>query len=102
MIPELADCLLLLEVQIGAKNIYLKPIVRPPLNKKLFPVYRPGESKRADWNFFSHLFKKKIFFLLFPLYILVFKKIEIRKQKNPDLPTDSFFPHPAHRKQFFT
>ena len=41
----------------------------PPLNKKLFPVYRPGRSKRADWNFFFHLLKN--FFLLFPLYILV-------------------------------
>ena len=33
--------------------------VRPPLNKKLFPVNWPGGSKRADWNFFFHLFKKK-------------------------------------------
>ena len=46
--------------------------VRPPLNKKLFPVYRPGGSKRANWNLFFHLFKEFFFFfLLFPLYILV-------------------------------
>ena len=33
--------------------------VRPPLNKKLFPVNWPGGSKRADWNFFFHLFNNK-------------------------------------------
>ena len=27
--------------------------MRPPLNKKLFPVHRPGGLKRADWDFFS-------------------------------------------------
>ena len=32
---------------------HVKP--RPPLNKKLFPVYRPGGSKRADWNFLFHI-----------------------------------------------
>ena len=24
----------------------------PPLNKKLFPVHRPGGLKRAEWDFF--------------------------------------------------
>ena len=47
--------------------------MRRPVNKKVFPVYRPGGSKRADWNFFFHLFKKSFFFLLPPLYILVKK-----------------------------
>ena len=47
--------------------------LRPPFNKKSFRVYRPGGSKRADWNFFFHLFKKKKI-LLSPLYILVFKQ----------------------------
>ena len=32
------------------------------LNKKLFPVYRPGGSKRADWNFFFHLFNFYFFY----------------------------------------
>ena len=39
--------------------------IRPPLNKKLFPVYRPGGSKKADWNFFF-IFSKKLFFVTFP------------------------------------
>ena len=40
--------------------------VRPPLNKKLFPVHRPGGLKRAYRNFFFHIFKKKIFFYFPP------------------------------------
>ena len=35
----------------------------PPLKKKLFPVQRPSGLKRADWNFFFHIYKKKIFLL---------------------------------------
>ena len=55
--------------------------VKPPLNKKLFPVYRPGGSKRTDWNFFFFILsKKKKIFLLFSLYILVYKKNEFRKK----------------------
>ena len=40
---------------------YTNCSIRPPLNKKLFPVHRPGGLKRADWNFFYffHIFKKK-------------------------------------------
>ena len=49
----------------------VKQTVRPSLKEKLFPVYRPGGSKRADWNLFFPLFKKLFLFLLFPLYILV-------------------------------
>ena len=34
--------------------------IRPPLNKKSFPVHRPGGLKRAEWEgFFFHVFKKK-------------------------------------------
>ena len=35
---------------------------RPPLIEKLFPVDRPSGFKRADWNFFFHIFFKKWFF----------------------------------------
>ena len=56
--------------------------------------------KRADWNSFFHLFYLKFFFFT-PSVHSSLKKIEIRKKKkNPDLPTGSFFPHPAHRRQF--
>ena len=39
----------------------------PPLNKKLFPVHRPGGLKRADWDFFFMIkffmiFEKSFFF----------------------------------------
>ena len=30
----------------------ISPALRPPLDKKLFPVGRPSGFKRADWNFF--------------------------------------------------
>ena len=67
--------------------------VGPALSKKVFPVQRPGELKRADWNFF----------LPFPLYIQVYTKMKLgKKKKNPDLPTGRLFGHPAYRKQFFT
>ena len=29
--------------------------VRPSLNKKVFPVHRPGGLKSADWDFFFFL-----------------------------------------------
>ena len=50
--------------------------IGPPLNKKLFPVYRPGGQKRAYWNFYFPVFskKKKKNLLPPPLYILVYKK----------------------------
>ena len=51
----------------------------------MFPVYRPGGSKRADWNFFFFIFSQENIFLVFPLYILVY-----------------FFAHPVHRKRFCT
>ena len=76
--------------------------VRPPLNKKLFPVYRTGGSKRADWNFFFHLF---IFFNTFLPVHSSLKKNEIRKKKkkkkNPDLSTGSFFSPPGPQETIF-
>ena len=50
------------------------PVLRPSSNKKSFPVHQPVGLKRAYWNFFLSCFQKKIFFLTFPLYILVYKK----------------------------
>ena len=76
--------------------------VGPPLNKKLFPLYWPGGSKRADWNFFSSYLKKKKKNLVPPLYILVYKKMKLEEKKNSHLPTGFFFAHPVHRKRFFT
>ena len=34
-------------------------MLRPPLEKMLFPVQRPGESMRADWDLFFSFSKKK-------------------------------------------
>ena len=39
--------------------------LRPPLNKKVFPVHRPGGLKRADWDFFFMIFEKSLFFSIF-------------------------------------
>ena len=39
--------------------------LRPPLNKKLFPVHRPGGLKRADWDFFFMIFEKRFFSSIF-------------------------------------
>ena len=36
---------------------------RPPLDKKVFPVHRPGGLKRDDWDFFFMIFEKSFFFL---------------------------------------
>ena len=33
--------------------------IRPPLNKKVFPVHRPDGLKRADWDFFFMIFEKR-------------------------------------------
>ena len=45
----------------------IPPLVRPPLNKKLFHVHRLGGLKRADWDFFFMIFEKKS---CFPLNLL--------------------------------
>ena len=47
----------------GRQMFYLQA-VRPPLNKKLFPVHRPSGLKRANWNFYFHI--SKIFVFTFP------------------------------------
>ena len=57
----------------------------------MFPVHRPGGLKRAYWNFFFLFFNLLLFFLLPPpppLYILVSKKIEIRKEKKDSRPPE--------------
>ena len=86
-------------------------VFRHPLNKKFFPVHQPVGLKRADWNFFFHISPPIYFFYSPPavyyiylciLYFFMFIKNEIRKKKNPDLPTGRFFPCPEHRKRFFT
>ena len=60
--------------------------MRPPLNEKVFPVYRPVGLKGPTGTFFF-IFSKK-------------KKLG-GGGGNPNLPTGSFIPHPAHRKRFF-
>ena len=58
--------------------------VRPPLNKKWFPVYRPGGSKRADWNFFFIFSIFFFFFFTFPPVHSSLTKLKIgRKKKIP-------------------
>ena len=37
-------------------------LIRPPLNKKLFPVHLPSGLKRADWNFILFFSQETIFF----------------------------------------
>ena len=76
-------------------------IPRPPLNKKSFPVHRPGGLKRADWDFFFMIFEKSCFSSQSSWYILVNEKLKTEK-KNPDLSTGFFGSHPADRKRFFT
>ena len=53
--------------------------LRPPLNKKVFPVHRPGGLKRADWDSFSLIFEKS-FFSQSCWYILVNEK---KKNSRP-------------------
>ena len=65
-------------------GLYFASVLRPPLNKKLFPVHHPSGLKRADWNFFSIFSKNTFFIYLFPLYILVYKikkKLGEKKKK---------------------
>ena len=45
-------------------------------------MYRPGGSKRADWNFFFHLFNFYLFILYFPPVHSSLKEIEIRRKKK--------------------
>ena len=64
--------------------------IRPSSNKKLFPVRRPGGLKRAYWTLFFPILKLFLF-LLFPLYILVYKKNEVKKKKEDSRPPDWLF-----------
>ena len=62
------------KMQVGGTVVRILPgcEFRPPLEKMLFPVQRPGESMRADWDlFFYHYYfltKKKKRFCGHPLY----------------------------------
>ena len=56
-------------------------LVRPPLNKKLFPVHRPGGLKRADWDFLFMIFENS-FFSQSCWYILVNEKLKTEKKKK--------------------
>ena len=63
--------------------------LRPPLDKKLFPVDRPSGLTRADWNFFFIVFEKKFFFPLCLLCVLVNRQMKRRGKKisrPPDWP----------------
>ena len=56
---------------------FVETLLRPPLNKELFPVHRPSGLKRADWNYLLKYFTNNFFFTPPPpppLYILVYKK----------------------------
>ena len=85
--------------------------VRPPSNKKWFPVYRQTRLKRADWNSFFSRFLKKVFSLIFSVHP------SQHENENgggggggdPALPTGFFFfgggggggGHTVYRKRFF-
>ena len=67
--------------------------IRPLLNKKSFPVHRPGGLKRADWNFFSPYFSPFFFFFSLTLYTLVYKnEIRNKKKKFPSSRLAFFLP----------
>ena len=58
-------------------------MLRPSLNKKVFPVHRPGGLKRADWDsFFFMIFEKKKNSQS-SWYILVNEKLKTGKKKIP-------------------
>ena len=61
----------------------------PPLNEKLFPVDRLSGFQRV-FLFFFHIFGKKLFFSTKILYILVSKKLHMKKKR---FPPDRFFMH---------
>ena len=74
-------------------------MVRPPLNKKVFPVHRPSGLKRANWKIFFIFFEKKVSskHSVYPSQY----KLKIGK-KNPDLMAGFFLCHPVDRKRFFS
>ena len=65
-------------------------LMRPLLDKKLFPVHRPGGLKRAGWDFYFFQFKKKeipiflIFFFtsLFNLRMAWVEKLKVGKKET--------------------
>ena len=73
--------------------------LRPPLNKKLFPVHRPGDSFKCRVGiFFSHF----PIFLFFPS---IFLTISIQRGGGGGrfcgLPTGHYYGHPLDRKHTF-
>ena len=56
--------------------------IRPPLDKKWFPVHRPGGLKRARWKLFFIIFEKKFSFSQSSQYILVNEKWKTEKKKS--------------------
>ena len=74
-------------------TLQIVQLLRPPLNKKSFPVHRPGGVKRAEWEVLFHVFNQKKIVTPPSLYILVYKNGIRKTNKNPD---------PADRKRFFT
>ena len=55
--------------------IDITPLVRPRLNKDVFPVDRPSGFKRVNWNYFFHIFLEKKKNPQKVLYIVVIKKM---------------------------
>ena len=62
----------------------MKKGVRPSLKKMLFPVYRPGDYKRADWELFFHFCNFLFFLTLFLLFSYIKKTKTILRP--PDWP----------------
>ena len=75
--------------------------LRPPLNKKLFPVHRPGGSKRADLNIFFHLLKKEEDFLTFSPVHSSLTKLELGKKKKSRPPDWQFLFPPGSQETIF-
>ena len=72
----------------------------PALNKKLFPVHRPGGLKRADWNFFPHIFP--LFFFFTQPCTILFIKMKSGKKKIPASRLAVFLPTRPTGNDFFT
>ena len=79
-----------------AKEYYL---TEASLKKMLFPVQRPGEYVRADWELFF------LFFSLFsPILLLLFSYQNKEKRETKRFcgrPTGHNFGYPLDRKQTF-
>ena len=55
LVDQLIECINT-EFVVEKKEKWPHKPIRPPLNKKVFPVDRPSGFKRADWNFFFYIF----------------------------------------------